>query len=172
MVELSSDAGKLELLECGQRPLAHLRMALLAVSRRLLQLRQQVEGDVGGLVIRRIGAGDVRAQRSQRGLARKRAYRFAERLTSRRAARDEPRRNRFHVAFHSRNLPREKNIRRGPEPQRLREQRGTVYIRVAMHLAIAQKLGMLETRNHAQDPLLVAEAHVILESHQVVAART
>ena len=38
-----------------------------------------------------------------------------------------------------------------------------------MNLAVAQKLGVLQPGNHAQDPRLLAEPHVILKSHQVVA---
>ena len=40
-----------------------------------------------------------------------------------------------------------------------------------MHLPEAQELGVLESRDHPQHALLLAEAHVILESHQVEAAR-
>ena len=40
-----------------------------------------------------------------------------------------------------------------------------------MHLAEAQKLGAFQAWNHAQHPLLLAEAHMILKAHQVVTAR-
>ena len=40
-----------------------------------------------------------------------------------------------------------------------------------MHLPEAQELGVLQSRDHPQHALLFAEAHVILESHQVEAAR-
>ena len=39
-----------------------------------------------------------------------------------------------------------------------------------MNLAEAQEFRALQTWNHPQDPFLFAEAHVILETHQIIAS--
>src|SRR5579864_7051297 len=51
-----------------------------------------------------------------------------------------------------------------------REQRRSVDVSVAVHLAEAQELGAFQARNQAQHALLLSETHVILEPHQVVAS--
>ena len=51
---------------------ARLLVAAQALARRFVELRQQIESDVRGLVMRGIGARDVVAQRAERGLARQR----------------------------------------------------------------------------------------------------
>ena len=79
----SSDMHRQVFFERRQRPPADLGMARAFVvpqppARFLVERRQQVEADVGRLVVRRIGAGDVVAQRTERRLARQWAELFAE----------------------------------------------------------------------------------------------
>ena len=47
------------LLERSQRSAAYFRVPELAIARRILELRQQIEGDVRGLIVGRIGSGHV-----------------------------------------------------------------------------------------------------------------
>ncbi len=42
---------------------------------------------------------------------------------------------------------------------------------VPVHLPVAEEFGMLEPRNHAQHPRLLAKTHVVLKAHKVVASR-
>src|SRR5579862_9275091 len=114
------------LVEGFERAAADFSVAQLAVARRVFELGQQVEGDVGGLVIFRIGAGNVSAQRSDRSFAWKRGMAGSD------AAGDQPGGDRFDVAFDAGNLAGEKNIRRVAELKSGREQRGAVDISVAM----------------------------------------
>ncbi len=58
-----------------------------------------------------------------------------------------------------------------PQLQRGVEQRRSVDVGIAVDLPVAQKLGVLETRNQTHDPLLFGEAQVVLEADQVVAVR-
>ena len=41
-----------------------------------------------------------------------------------------------------------------------------------MDLAVAEKLGILESGDHAQDALLLAELQMILEAYQVITVST
>src|SRR5580692_8733105 len=94
--------------EGGQSSLANLGLPLFTIPRRTFELRQQIERDIGRLIIRRIGPSYVRAQRPDRGLAWKNILRLATHPSA--APGDQSRSDRFHVSFHTRNLPREKNI--------------------------------------------------------------
>ncbi len=135
------------------------------------ELRQQIESNIGGLIIGRVRAGNVGAQRTHRSLARetRRGVSPSARAPPRRVPRQDPWRWIRRSLRRPKSAPRKKCSAR-PQLQRRIQQRGAVDIGVAMHLAVAQKLGVLQARNHAQDALLLAEAHVILKSHQVVTA--
>src|SRR5438128_2021289 len=101
---------------------ARLLVAAEALARGLVERGQQVEGDVGGLIIRGIGAGDVLAKRSQSGGARERSRLLAQCQRRRVLACHQPRGDGFHVAFDAGNLPGEKNSRMRPQLQRRRQQ--------------------------------------------------
>ena len=49
------------LLQRSQRPPAYFRVPQLAITRRVFELRQQIEGDIRGLIVGRIRSGHVRA---------------------------------------------------------------------------------------------------------------
>ena len=49
---------------------ARVFVAAQALAVGFVERGQQVEGDVGGLIVGRVGAGDVVAERAERGLAR------------------------------------------------------------------------------------------------------
>src|SRR6266404_3322523 len=89
------------------------RALVVAQSRadRLAQRGQQIEGDVRGLIIVRIGAGYIGAQRSQRRLARPRTRFLAEFQASGEPAGYQSRRDRFYVALDAGNLAREEDVR-------------------------------------------------------------
>jgi hypothetical protein len=64
------------LFECSQRSAADFRMPQFAIARRFFELWQEIEGDVRGLIMRRIRAGHIRAQRSDGCFAREYANIF------------------------------------------------------------------------------------------------
>lgn len=158
-----------------QRPPANLRMPspLIApefLPRLFIQSRQQIERNIRRLIIRRIGPRNVGAQRTERRLARKSPNRFAGCESRRVPSSHQPRRDRFDVPLDSRNLTREKNIGARSQLQCRSQQRRTIDIGVPMHLPMPQKLGILQTRNHAKNPRLISKPHVILKADQVVTA--
>jgi hypothetical protein len=55
------------------------------------------------------------------------------------------------------------------ELQRVRQQRRCVDVRISVDLTEAQKLGVFQAGNQAQNSLLFAEPEVILKSDQVEA---
>ena len=77
----------------------------------------------------------------------------------------------FRIPFHAGELSRNQNARSRLQLQRLRQQRGRVDIRIAMNLAIPQKLCVFESRNHPQNPRLLAKLQMILKSNQIVTIR-
>ena len=145
--------------------MARLLVVAQALARRLVELRQQVEGDVGRLVVRRIGAGDVVARASR---ARSRAAAGAASSPAASAAACMPGHQAggdgFHVAFHARNLAGEEDLGPRAQLQRRGQQRRRVDVGIAMDLPEAQELGVLEAGNQAQDARLLAELQVILEA--------
>src|SRR5260370_4260084 len=62
----------------GDERVARLLVAAQALTDGLVELGEVVEGDIRGLVILRIGAGDVVAERAERGGARQGAGGLAE----------------------------------------------------------------------------------------------
>src|SRR5580704_17954765 len=102
-----------KLIERVDGAAANLGVTLLSIARRPVQLRKQIEGDIRGLIICRISAGNVGAQRADRGVTRERARGLMVRERQSAASRHETRRDRFDVSFHSRNLSREENVGRG-----------------------------------------------------------
>jgi hypothetical protein len=100
---------------------ARLLVVTQLVMRGFVEGRQQIEGDVGRLVAPGIGAGDVMAERTQSGLARQRPGRFAGRQRGGVKARHQSRGNRFHVAFHARDLPGEEHLWARAQLQRGRQ---------------------------------------------------
>ena len=84
---------------------------------------------------------------------------------------DQARRDRFHVSLDARNLPCEQNIRMRAQLQRGLKQRGRIDVGIPMDLPVAQELRLLQARNHAQNPLLLAEFQVVLKAHQIPAIR-
>ena len=77
-----------------------------------IELRQQIESDIGGLVIRGIGAGDIGAERADGGFARERHARLRPKRKFRgMTPGDQSGGDGFDVAFDARNLAGEKNLR-------------------------------------------------------------
>src|SRR5580700_10358848 len=119
-------------VERRQRPLANFHVAKFAVARWFLELRQQIEGDVSRLIVRRIRARDVRAQRTDGSLARK--------WPSPLAPRHETGGDRFDVSFDARDLSGEENVRHRAQLKRGSEQGRPIDVSIAMHLAVAEEL--------------------------------
>ena len=75
----------------------------------------------------------------------------------------------FDVAFDARDLAGEEDLGTRAQLQRGGQQRRSVDIGVAVDLAEAEELGLLEAGDQAQHARLLAELHMVLESHQVEA---
>jgi len=129
---------------------------------------QQIEGDVGGLKVFRIGVSDVHDDRPQRALPRRRDQRLALSHRCGVQASQHPCCNGFRVALDARYLSSKENLRETAQLQCGCEQRRSIDVGVAMDLAIAQKLRILESRDQPQHPCLIAVFQVILEADQVV----
>ena len=93
------------LLERSQRSAANFRVPQLAIARRIFELRQQIEGDVRGLIMRRIGA------RTHTRTAIRWRFRAGRRVRGSPAASsrapqsgNQSRGDRFHVSLDARNL--------------------------------------------------------------------
>src|ERR1700716_3924913 len=109
------------------------------------------------------------AKRTDRRLSRQRARRAAQGDVGGKASGDKARRDGFDVTFDTGDLPGEQGIRMTPQLQSRREQRRRVDVCVAVDLAKAHKLGVLEAWNQPQNPRLLGESQVVLEADQVVA---
>src|SRR5579883_1026665 len=172
--EAGSDVDMQVLIQRFQRAAADLGVArLLVVPQPLIrfgiELRQQIESNVGRLVAIGVGAGDIAAERAHRsgGSQRPGLASGGERggmHPGHQAGRDG-----LHVTLHARNLTGEKHVRPRAQLQRWREERRRVDVRVAMDLAVAQELGALEAGNHAEDARLLAELQVVLKADQIEA---
>src|SRR5271157_1157382 len=141
---------------------ARVLVAAQFVARGFVELRQQIEGDVGRLVVLGVGARDVMAQRAQGGLPEQRAQLLAGGQRGRVHPGHQTGGDGFHVSFHARDLAGEEDPRLRPQLQGGPEQRG-VDVRIAMNLPEAQELGVFEARDQAQDAGLLAEFQVVLE---------
>src|SRR5471032_2657328 len=166
----SSDAGIL--FQRRERPPAHLRMPCLFVfaqleTRGFVELRQQVEGDVRRLIVRRVRSTYVMTQRPQSRFTRKRSGLLTHTERRRMHARHQSRGNRFHVAFHTRNLAGKKHGRAAAQLQRRSQQSRRIDVGVPVDLAEPQELRLFQARNQPQHPRLVAEFHVVLKADQV-----
>src|SRR5437868_3637364 len=100
----SSDAGMailFERVECLPADELVARFLVLAKSLAFgfFELRQEIERDVGRLIILRVGAGDVMAQRAERGGARESARRCAGCELRRVKAGDQTCGDRLDIAF-------------------------------------------------------------------------
>src|ERR1700722_6571030 len=139
------------------------------VTHGVIECGEKIEGDVGGLIVLRIGRRDVVAQRAERGLA----WQGGDALIGGKRKGEPPGEKAcgdgLDVALDTGDLPREEDAWIGTKLQGGIEQRGRVDIGVAMDLAVAQELRVLKTRNHAEDALLFAELEVVLEADEVVA---
>ena len=124
--------------------------------------------DVGRLIGLRIGVRHVIGERSDRGRARRRLRRLAVRDRRGVAAGDQPRRRRLDVAFDARHLPGEQQVRAMTRLPRRQQHFRSADIRVAMHHAEANELGVLEPRNHPQHARLVTPFDLRLEADQAV----
>src|SRR5579872_5552415 len=167
----SSDMGTQVFFERLERSPAHFGIAGSLVTRRILQLGQEVRCDIGRLVMERVCARHISGERSHRSPPWERARRLAAGKSHRTAPRNQAGGDRFDVTFNARNLAREEYLRSCAHLECRREQRGAIDVSVAMHLAEAQKFCALQPWNQAQHPLLIAETHVVLKPHQVIAAR-
>ena len=112
-------------------------------------------------------ARDVVEQRAMRGRGRRERNRFAQAFGRREAAREEPDGGGFHIAFAARDLPGKAQARHRLQPERRIEQPGRVQERVAMHAAQTRELGILQARDRAEDPQLLAVLQLRLEADHV-----
>src|ERR1035438_9759839 len=154
------------LLQSRQSAAADLRVARLLVAaqlvaRGLVELRQKVESNVGGLIIGRIGAGNVVAQRAQRGLTGERAWLFSSGPRGGVLPRHQAGGDGLHVPLHAGNLPRKEDLGAGAEMQGGGKQRGRIDKGIAMDLAEAQELGVFEAGDQAQNARLFAEFQMV-----------
>src|ERR1035437_5914455 len=85
-------------------------IAAQAIASGLVELRKQIEGDVGGLVVLRVGRGDVVAERAESGRARQGARGLAEGKSGGVHAGHESGSDGFDVAFDARNLAGEEDF--------------------------------------------------------------
>src|ERR1035438_654483 len=115
----SSDAGMAVGIQVsGERPqrlpadqlVAGFLVAAQALTGGLVELREEVEGDVGGLVILRVGRGDVVAERAEGGRARQGARGRAEGESGGVHAGHESGGDGLHVAFDAGNLAGEEGF--------------------------------------------------------------
>src|SRR5256885_351244 len=95
---------------------AHLAMTSLlivteALARGVVERRQQIEGNVGRLVMRGVGAGNVVAQRAEGALTGSGLRLGANREGRRVHAGEQPGRDRLHIALDARDLAREEYLR-------------------------------------------------------------
>src|SRR5438270_4947375 len=134
----------------------------------LVTRRQQVECNVCRLEISRVGIADVMDQRSERGFARWRGGLVFVDDRCRMGACQESGSDRFGVSLDAANLPGKQHARMRLHLQRLSQECGSVEIGVAMNLAVAKKLRVLESGNQAEYTSLLAKLQVILKSHKVV----
>src|SRR6185437_247090 len=163
-----------ELLEGLCCPAAHFSMpGFLIVPkfplRLIVERGKQIERDISRLKMGRIGLRNVMAEAAQRCLARKDLRLTATKQRGGISTSEQAGCNGFCVTFNARDLPGKKDARIAPQLQRGGQQGGGGDVGVAVHLAEAQKLGALEARYQAEDARLIAKAHIILESDQVVA---
>src|ERR1017187_259636 len=124
-------------------------VAAQAIARALVELREEVEGDVGGLVILRVGRRDIVAERAQGGRARQGARGRAESESGGVHAGREPGGDGFDVAFDAGNLAGEKDFGVCAQLQRGGEEGGGVDVGVAVDLAEAQEFGVPQAGNEA-----------------------
>ena len=107
-------------------------------------------------------------QGADRGRPRRRRRRAAVDERRRIQPGDQSRRRRFHVALDAGHLPREEQRRPPPHLPRLRQHLRPVHVRVAVHHAEADELGLLQSWNQPEDACLLAPFELRLESHQAV----
>ena len=72
------------------------------------------------------------------------------------------------LALHAGHLSGKGDLRPGFEPVIPVQQPGRIQKGIAVHDAVAQKLRIVERRNHGKDPALLRKPQMGLESHQVV----
>src|SRR5215472_14849122 len=127
----------------------------------LVQLRKQVEGDVGRLKIPGFSMAEIMHQRSQRSLAR---WSHGSQSVAKPGNVDtgqHPHGNRFGIAFNPRNLSGKKDIWMLSKIKRLCQQRGRIDVCVAVDLAVAKKARVSQSRNQAQYARLFAILQVV-----------
>ncbi len=155
-------------VERRQRPAAHFGVPQLAIARRIFQLRQQIEGDVRRLIVGRIGARDVGAQRSDGGFAREsRAAIRRPPERPQRARRPAPWRWIPRILRRPKSVPRRKYSGASAIAASASSSAGPLIYVLRCTCPKRRNSAFSRPGNHAQHALLLAEAHVILESDQV-----
>ena len=74
----------------------------------------------------------------------------------------------FGIALYSRQLPGDEYPGMVAERKRLGQHPGSIDVGIAMNLAEAQKFGILQTWNEAQNPCLLAKFEVVLQADQII----
>src|SRR5581483_11279732 len=85
------------------------------------------------------------------------------------ASREQPGCNGFGISLDARNLTRKKDSLIAFQLQRRPQQSRGVDVRISMHQAETQKLGILQSRNESEHARLLSISHMILKTNQVVA---
>src|SRR5580704_7001494 len=101
MASSSSGMGAPKFIEGSERPAADFGMAQFAVARRIFESGQQIEGDVGRLIVGRIRPRHISTQRTDGGLAREGWHEIAGGESRRGSPRGKAGGDGFHVSFHA-----------------------------------------------------------------------
>src|SRR3989454_4230868 len=137
-----------------------------------VERRQEPKGDVGRLVVSRVGAGDV-PRKSPEGRRRREdqgwlGFRQARRVD----AGDEAGGGRLEIPLDTGDLAGKEQVPPATGLEGRQEDGRRVDVRVAVHLAEARKFRALEAGDHPEHPDLLGELEMILEAdHRVKAGR-
>src|SRR5271165_119591 len=159
------------LVELLERQFTLQPVTLFAVTNLLLQRRKQIEGDICGLKVLRIGVGHIVRERTE-GRGPGRGFEIASR--GQRGSVHPGQKSggdRLHIALDAANLPGKENLWMRFHLQCLLQQSRRIDVGVAVNLSVAQKTRILQAGNQAQHARLFAKLQMILESHQVVGIR-
>ena len=157
----------LQLLDNGQRPLGQLGVFVALALDPVVQRRHDAEIDVHGLELGHGLVADIQPQSADGGLPGEVHGGLAQQPPGGLHPHQKTRGAGLHIPLHAGHLSGKGDAGPGLQPVIPVQQPGGIQIGVPVHNAIAQESGIMESGDHGEHPLLLREAQVGLEPHQV-----